>query len=90
LRLGGCVLLARLAFIMTEVANLPFDADEVYKQGANFIVLSGIKRRGFANPGGPREQQDSPSLTRTTFITSHMTSSTVQAGMVYLAPFAHF
>jgi len=31
---------------MTEVANLPFDADEVYKQGANFVALSGIKRLG--------------------------------------------
>jgi len=39
-------LLARLAFIMTEVANLPFNADEVYKQGSNFIALLGIKRLG--------------------------------------------
>lgn len=31
---------------MTEVANLPFDADDVYKQGSNFIALSGIKRLG--------------------------------------------
>ena len=44
--LGGCVLLAWLAFVMTEVANLPFDADEVYKQGFNLITLSGIKRLG--------------------------------------------
>ena len=72
---------------MTEVANLPFDADEVYKQGSNFIGLSG--RKSLADPGGQRERQDSPSLTGTPFITGHMTSSTVQAGMVYLAPFAH-
>jgi len=44
--MGDCSLLARFAFIMTEVANHPFDADEVYKQGANFIALSGIKRPG--------------------------------------------
>ena len=31
---------------MTEVANLPFDADKVYKQGSNFIALSGRKRLG--------------------------------------------
>ena len=77
-------MLAWLAFIMTEVANLPLDANEVYKQGEIFIADSGIKK--------PRQiwvEQDSPSLTRTTFITGHMTSSTVQAGMVYFAPFAH-
>jgi hypothetical protein len=43
LRLGGCDLLARLAFIMTEMANLPFDAE---KQGSDFIALLGIKRLG--------------------------------------------
>lgn len=37
---------AWLAFIVTEVANLPFDADEGYKQGENLIALSGIKRLG--------------------------------------------
>jgi hypothetical protein len=32
-------LLARLVFIMTEVANLPFDADEAYEQGlADYIA----------------------------------------------------
>ena len=67
-----CVLLALLAFIMTEVANLPFDADEVYKQGANYIALSGI-----TYTGEWRERLDSPSLTRTPFIAGHMTSPTV-------------
>ncbi len=37
-----------------------------------------------------RERHYSPSLTGTPFITGHMTPSTVQAGMVYLASFVDF
>ena len=49
----GRALLARLVFIVTEVANLPFDTDKVRKPAADSIVLStaGIKRlagRSFA------------------------------------------
>ena len=73
---------------MTEVANLPFDADEVYKQDANRTLgdKEAWQIRGWRC--GERGQ-GSPSLTRTPFIAGHMTSPTVQAGMVYLAPFAH-
>lgn len=88
MRVGGGVLLARFAFIMTEVANLPFDADEVYKQGCKFRCTHGDKEARQI-PAGQNERQDSPSLTRTPFITGHMTSSTVQAGVVHLAPFAY-
>jgi hypothetical protein len=46
LRLGG-VLLAWFVFIVAKVANLPFDTDEVRKQGADSIAhsTSGIEDR---------------------------------------------
>jgi hypothetical protein len=76
LRLGA-VLLAWLVFIVAKVANLPFDTE-----GADSIALS---TTGIVD----RLVQDSPSLTRPPFITGHMTSSTVQASVVDLAPFPH-
>jgi hypothetical protein len=98
------VLFVRLGFIVTEVANLSLDASRMHVRRLQFPSCSQPRStndevRGENPPQSPQahvEQLDgevrkrhSPALAWPPIIASHMTPSTVQAGMVYLSPSGH-
>lgn len=85
---------------MTEVANLPLDADRTCVRKVQFPSRSqprstraGVRGETLAqkptNAGRADDEvgrRHSPSLARPPLVTSHMTPSAVQTGMVHLAP----